>query len=186
MSTCLGITSSFSGTHESSAGSRLNLASSLGAKEMEDRSPCLWISSYFSHFFPFKGECYSLQTLQSNLSSPFICLLLLLPCLLGAEQLMHKAAAFQHVLGSPISFFVLKKYLHTSTLPLEENVYCLFNGTLSLNDEENGFKTAGPDRMLGWKFFRNRSFLLRLTFSSSLILSSVKLLTVLPLSCLTQ
>lgn len=70
----------------------LNLASSLGAKEMEDRSPCLWISSYFSHFFPFKGECYSLQTLQSNLSSPFICLLLLLPCLLGAEQLMHKTA----------------------------------------------------------------------------------------------
>lgn len=79
-----------------------------------------------------------------------------------------------------------KNYLHTSNLPLEENVYCLFNGTLSLNDEENGFKTAGPDRMLGWKFFRNRSFLLRLTFSSSLILSSVKLLTVLPLSCLTQ
>lgn len=32
-------------------------------------------------------------------------------------------------------------------------------------------------RMLGWKFCRNWSFLLRLTFSSSLILSSVKLLT---------
>lgn len=59
------------------------------------------------------------------------------------------------MLGSPISFFVLKKNICIlQNLPLEENVYCLFNGTLSLNDEENGFKTAGPDPYVRMEVFQ--------------------------------